>query len=157
MHGGCSTGPKTPEGLERSTKANWKHGRYSAKALAGRKRWSWVGRFISVLKNYDKLNRLLMIIAAQVDANETSGLKAKCRTALKLWRQFLKMLETEPADGRSKNECMTEPADRIITRMLDAGIAGDSAQTIRAKLALWRLLTVEETRSFQEPLTVRHP
>lgn len=30
LHGGKSTGPKTPEGLERSRKARWKHGLYSA-------------------------------------------------------------------------------------------------------------------------------
>ena len=30
MHGGMSTGPRTPQGLERSRKANWKHGWYSA-------------------------------------------------------------------------------------------------------------------------------
>jgi hypothetical protein len=29
MHGGKSTGPRTPEGLERSRRANWKHGAYS--------------------------------------------------------------------------------------------------------------------------------
>ena len=29
LHGGKSTGPKKPEGLERSRKANWKHGHYS--------------------------------------------------------------------------------------------------------------------------------
>jgi hypothetical protein len=32
MHGGTSTGPKTPQGLERSRRANWKHGQYSAEA-----------------------------------------------------------------------------------------------------------------------------
>jgi hypothetical protein len=32
VHGGLSTGPRTPEGLERSRKSNWKHGYYSAKA-----------------------------------------------------------------------------------------------------------------------------
>jgi hypothetical protein len=37
MHGGASTGPRTPEGLERSRKANWKHGRYSAEALTTRR------------------------------------------------------------------------------------------------------------------------
>lgn len=36
LHGGKSTGPRTPEGLERSRKANWKHGFYSAKAKAER-------------------------------------------------------------------------------------------------------------------------
>ncbi len=29
LHGGCSTGQRTPEGRERSRKANFKHGRYS--------------------------------------------------------------------------------------------------------------------------------
>ena len=38
MHGGKSTGPRTSEGLERSRKARWKHGRYSAKTVAKRRR-----------------------------------------------------------------------------------------------------------------------
>jgi hypothetical protein len=29
FHGGLSTGPRTPEGLERSRRARWKHGVYS--------------------------------------------------------------------------------------------------------------------------------
>jgi len=32
MHGGLSTGPRTPQGLERSRRSNWKHGHYSAEA-----------------------------------------------------------------------------------------------------------------------------
>jgi hypothetical protein len=43
MHGGMSTGPRTPEGLERSRRARWKHGVYSqeTKAIlrASRRRW----------------------------------------------------------------------------------------------------------------------
>ena len=35
-HGGKSTGPMTCEGLERSRKANWKHGDYSAETRAKR-------------------------------------------------------------------------------------------------------------------------
>ena len=38
MHGGKSTGPRTPEGLERSRRANLKHGRYSTATLAERRR-----------------------------------------------------------------------------------------------------------------------
>lgn len=34
MHGGSSTGPRTPEGLARSRRARWKHGLYSAEAKA---------------------------------------------------------------------------------------------------------------------------
>src|SRR5262249_43362855 len=37
MHGGGSTGPRTPEGLARSRRANWKHGLYSAQAKAERR------------------------------------------------------------------------------------------------------------------------
>lgn len=37
MHGGLSTGPKTPEGLARSRRANWKHGRYSIEAKMARR------------------------------------------------------------------------------------------------------------------------
>lgn len=33
-HGGASTGPRTPEGLERSRKASWRHGGRSAEARA---------------------------------------------------------------------------------------------------------------------------
>ena len=38
MHGGASTGPRTPAGLERCRKANWKHGRRSADWIAERRR-----------------------------------------------------------------------------------------------------------------------
>jgi hypothetical protein len=38
VHGGMSTGPRTPEGLERSRRANWKHGYYSREAKADRLR-----------------------------------------------------------------------------------------------------------------------
>jgi hypothetical protein len=31
VHGGKSTGPRTPEGLERSRRANWKHGHFRGK------------------------------------------------------------------------------------------------------------------------------
>jgi hypothetical protein len=37
MHGGKSTGPRTAEGLERSRRARWRHGHYSAEAKAERR------------------------------------------------------------------------------------------------------------------------
>ena len=44
MHGGKSTGPRTPKGLEWSRKANWKHGYYSAESIALRRYASWLQR-----------------------------------------------------------------------------------------------------------------
>src|SRR5215470_6716046 len=38
VHGGKSTGPRTPEGLERIRRANWKHGHFSREAKAERSR-----------------------------------------------------------------------------------------------------------------------
>ena len=38
MHGGVSTGPRTGEGLARPRRSRWKHGLYSAEALAEQKR-----------------------------------------------------------------------------------------------------------------------
>jgi hypothetical protein len=38
MHGGKSTGPRTPEGLERSRRANQKHGHYTLEARIERLR-----------------------------------------------------------------------------------------------------------------------
>lgn len=38
LHGGLSTGPKTPEGIKRIQKANTKHGRYSKAARELRRR-----------------------------------------------------------------------------------------------------------------------
>ena len=35
---GASSGPRTAEGLARSRRSRWKHGLYSAEALAERKR-----------------------------------------------------------------------------------------------------------------------
>ena len=46
MHGGKSTGPRTPEGRERCRKANWKHGRRSAEAIAERKAGAAIRREI---------------------------------------------------------------------------------------------------------------
>ena len=41
MHGGLSTGPRTPEGLERSRRARWVHGRRSREAIEARRRANW--------------------------------------------------------------------------------------------------------------------
>lgn len=51
LHGGCSTGPRTPEGLEKSRMANWKDGHYSANALAMKR---YLSRVKKELREYMK-------------------------------------------------------------------------------------------------------
>jgi hypothetical protein len=136
LHGGCSTGPKTPEGLARSQKANWKHGRCSEKARADsrtvRAGLAWVGRCTTMLRNVDRLFRLLSEIARQVDANEPKGLRAKCVTAGKLWRESQSVLATAP-EGERRRSPQAETTDRLIALMLEAGAAGDTPHQIWAR------------------------
>ena len=54
MHGGLSTGPRTPEGLEQSQKANWKHGRYSKEAIIQRRKDRALVRLMRELINKAK-------------------------------------------------------------------------------------------------------
>lgn len=57
LHGGKSTGPKTPEGRERSKRANLKHGEYSQEAKAMRRALNEEYRlFMAVLKQVKKLS-----------------------------------------------------------------------------------------------------
>ena len=49
MHGGKSTGARTAEGKERARMANWKHGRYSAAAIAERHKAAAVRREVREL------------------------------------------------------------------------------------------------------------
>ena len=44
LHGGRSTGAKTPEGLQRISEANLKHGRYTKDKLERQRRAAEVGR-----------------------------------------------------------------------------------------------------------------
>ena len=48
-HGGKSTGPRTPEGLERSRKANWKHDLYSKSFSNERKNIGAIIKFVEGL------------------------------------------------------------------------------------------------------------
>jgi len=138
MHGGCSTGPKTPDGLTHSQKANWKHGLCSQKARAHRREvrvgLAWVGRCTTMLRNVDRLFRLLNEIAARIDANEPKGLRAKCVTAVKLWRESQNVLATAPKGERTPRP-QDDTTDRLITIMLEAGAAGETPHQIWARLA----------------------
>lgn len=44
VHGGASTGPRTPEGKARAQRSNWKHGRRSAEYIAMRRAIAQAGR-----------------------------------------------------------------------------------------------------------------
>ena len=57
MHGGASTGPRTPEGLERARRANWKHGLRSSKAKAEQQEYLRLWRECKALLEEVKVQR----------------------------------------------------------------------------------------------------
>jgi hypothetical protein len=118
-------GPKTPEGLERSQKARWKHGQRSAKVRAARREraaaLAWTRRFVNLLPNVDRLFQLLDEIACQVDTNDSTQLTAKFVTALKSWREYQSLLSSMPHDKRKRERQSRVPReDRFVTLMLEA-------------------------------------
>jgi len=140
MHGGCSTGPKTLDGLARSQKANWKHGRCSEKARADKRELlaglAWMGRCTAMLRNVDRLFRLLNEIAWHIDASEPKGLRKKCLTAAKLWREHQTVLNSATTEEQTQAPwSQTETGDRLVTLLLEAGAAGETPYEIWAKLS----------------------
>lgn len=62
MHGGKSTGPKTPEGIERIRQAHLKHGRYTKEAIASRKEFNTLLRkWRNTLKEIDEKGKKIVI------------------------------------------------------------------------------------------------
>ena len=98
MHGGCSTGPRTPEGLERSRNARFRHGQCSAEARAEHREnisyLAWARRFFDLAERSDRLFLLVDEIPKQIDANETTWRDApparmkmrKCRSGFRIVR-----------------------------------------------------------------------
>ncbi len=140
MHGGCSTGPRTPEGLERSRRANWKHGYYAASAKAQRKarraQWRWYRQCIGMLRWVEKLWALLFEIADQLDRGQSKGLERRCQRALRMWDKFEAILtgcqsagEKCPEPSRKPN-----PSPSVLRTLLEMGARGTGAEEIRRRL-----------------------
>jgi hypothetical protein len=141
MHGGCSTGPRTPAGLKRSRNARFRHGQCSAKARAEHSEnvsyLAWARRFFNLAERSDRLFLLLDEIPKQIDANEPKGLAAKCALALRLWREYQTVMKEVPVDKRTRArwQKQDETDDRRVSIMLEAGAIGAGPFDIRQKLA----------------------
>ena len=62
LHGGKSTGPKTPEGIERIRQAHLKHGLYTKEAIAQRKEFNALLRkWRNTLKEIDDEGKKIAI------------------------------------------------------------------------------------------------
>ena len=63
LHGGKSTGARTPEGLQRISEANLKHGRYTKSKLERQRRAAEVGRWVKVeLKRIERELELIGLL-----------------------------------------------------------------------------------------------
>ena len=77
LHGGLSTGPRTAEGLARSRRARWIHGRYSVEAREARLR----ARMMQPSTEYER--RAAMRRWAREDARSARKTLAALRLALR--------------------------------------------------------------------------
>ena len=92
MHGGASTGPRTPEGRERCRRAHWKHGRYSREALRRRRVWSYAVQ-ANVIQTQITAHRLLKqgVARGELDPGDVPRDLLKLDAA-KHWRKLIHLL-----------------------------------------------------------------
>jgi hypothetical protein len=137
MHGGASTGPRTPEGLERCRRARWKHGRYSASAKAEKKamrsRRGWLRQFNRVFSRIENLWGLLFKIADQLDDGQDAGLASTCQRALRMWDECEAVLANRPVQGAESPPRPNKPARAALAvrAMLEMGAAGRRAADLK--------------------------
>ena len=136
MHGGPSTGPRTPEGLANSRQAQWKHGLYSAERKRLRRQLRWVGEFARVLSRIDKMFRLLRDIGEAMERGLSDGvLASKCWQVLPLYERYLVVLAA--ALDSSERRLAADERRLLATLWAGAGGAtalGASARTIQLAL-----------------------
>jgi hypothetical protein len=78
LHGGCSTGPRTPEGLALSKRARWKHGQCSQEHREYRREMrAWIAYFNAELKVIARELRPILRARRQQDRQ---GLIVGCAT-----------------------------------------------------------------------------
>lgn len=130
LHGGHSTGAKSPEGLARIAKAATKHGRFTKAAKEQKRYWKVLSEFIGYLNDEAgnaRLNALLNLGAKEIDRCLSIGddlrLAQYCKATLDVVRQM-----TEPLDRAwpflSGVERKQDAAERKLRGVLAAGAAG---------------------------------
>lgn len=99
MHGGLSTGPRTAEGLERSRRANWKHGRYSEETKRA--------RAAAVERSLARLRAEIVpwavaegFVVTPVRRRGFHGFR--CQRATPPWELLAAFFEKKPVSGRWK-------------------------------------------------------
>ena len=86
LHGGKSTGPRTLAGLERSRKANWKTGHYSAKRRNQRRAARAVSRLIGLyLKTLERRDKQVKAGKIEFEVMESELLEIRHRIEVINW------------------------------------------------------------------------
>ena len=98
MHGGCSTGPRTAEGLARSKRARWKHGRYSQE----RRREAHQLKSECAAFNAAIRTQLTMLRASSFPTTTRSNRKRGLASGVRSGRRGPFLVHDLPATGRSE-------------------------------------------------------
>ena len=149
MHGGPSTGPRTPEGLDNSRKARLTDGRHTAARKRLRRQLTWVRSFAKLLAKCDQMHQSLVAIKRALEVGRPPNvLTAKCLKALPLYEQYLAVLESASAVGIETEQRHPKPSEWRLLAVLWAGAEGAGAPVLRELLEG----TEDEQRTISELL-----
>ena len=147
LHGGLSTGPRTAEGLARSRRARWKHGRYSIEADRAFRRLKAEcqafnaaaavrrARLMAALRQLGQVDsrKAAERLANLIDPNR--ALREAARLAYSDIRElFDERGQLRPVKGWSDDVAAAVASSEVVRRHLGAG---EDAQAVVLKLTLW--------------------
>ncbi len=138
MHGGASTGPRTPEGRERCAKAQWKHGRRSKQFRAERQgfaaRHKWRSQVIDAVVEFESLNALLLQIEAKLNAGDGKGLQSLCEKAIPMLRTRIEAIFPTSPCASEQRRTRRRKGYRLNSKLLHGlkiGASGGSPNATR--------------------------
>jgi len=119
LHGGASTGPRTPAGLERCRRANWKTGAHSADAIGFRREWRREARF---LRNMVAFLREQWALDARAGYLVVASTSLESQIEEELWRFTLAALSGRKQNLATAGKNLTQLAESLgyrVTRAAD--------------------------------------
>src|SRR5262249_6133346 len=125
LHGGLSTGPRTPQGKERSRLANWKHGLRSEAHIRNKRNFRLriraVDTFLKMVEAYETFLSAWDLISVKVDARDDENLRELFAYVASFQKQMEWVREGMDAGGSEQPKKKRSRSQRRIQEWLEAG------------------------------------
>ena len=136
VHGGASTGPRTPAGIERCRKARWKHGKRSAVAIQERREFRQQvrarDRFLRWLSTgADEHLALTQSLLFRIDGGDSRRLVPDCRWLRLDDEQNRVIAFMEDTHGEIRQSRDARRMERAVRELFELGAAGTAVEDLR--------------------------